>query len=120
MTDTAPESAEAQAPVVQPEPGSRLEDLHSRYAVIKATADAAAKQLKDLTDAIKLELSQAAPEGASSIALTGEAGPPLRLNWVTSWRLDSRKLKAEDPETYVRYAKQSGSWVLKAAGGGSE
>lgn len=100
-------------PQVAGEPGTRLEQLHAAYASAKSEAAAAAEALKTVTDAIKLELTQAVPD-APSIDLVGEGLPPLRLTYVESWRVDSRKLKAEDPETYVRYAKKSGSWTLKA------
>lgn len=66
-----------------------------------------------ITDAIKLELTQAAPEDRK-IALVGNAGSTLRLTYVESWWIDSRKLKAEDPETYVQYARKSGTWTLRA------
>lgn len=115
MTETP--TTEPQIPTVTAEPGSRLEQLHEAYAGAKAAADETAKQLKAITDAIKLELTQAAPEGTAKVQLTGSA-PPLRLQWVESWRVDARRLKAEDPETYVRYAKKSGTWQLKTGSGG--
>lgn len=115
MTDQ--QTAEPPLHVVQAAQSARLAQLHAAYADAKAANDAAAEQLKAITDAIKLELTQAAPEGYTRIGLDGPDGPPLRLTYAESWRVDSRKLKAEDPETYVRYAKKSGSWTLKAAGG---
>ncbi len=109
-----------EAPVVEPEPlqvtappGSRLEQLHAAYPDAKAAADAAAATLKAITDGIKLELNQAAPE-ERRLELRGPAGPPLRLTYTETWRFDSKTFKAADPETYVRYAKKSGSWTLKA------
>ena len=117
---TEPTAAiEGTGPVlVQPDTGSRLEDLHARYAQLKATADAANEQLKAVTDAIKRELTDAAP-GQPKIELNGPAGPALRLTYSETWRFDSRSFKANDPETYVRYAKKTGSWTLKAATGGT-
>lgn len=103
---------------VEPTPGSRLEQMHAAYADAKAAADDATEKLKAITDAIKLELSQAAPEGATKVDLVGP-GPSLRLSWSETWRFDSRRFKAEDPETYVRYAKKSGAWTLRAAAGGA-
>lgn len=109
-------------PAVEPPPvnveltsGSRLDQLYAAYPEAKAAADAAAARLKDITDGIKLELTAAAPE-ARKIRLAGN-GPALQLAYTETWRLDSRKLKAEDPETYVRYAKQGCSWTLKQVGG---
>lgn len=110
-----------QAPVIEPSPlivesssSDRLSQLHAMYAGVKAKADAAAAELKVVTDAIKLELTTLDPN-ARRFTLTGEDGPALALTYSTSWRLDSKKLKVDDPETYVRYAKQSGSWSLRPA-----
>lgn len=102
------------------ETGSRLAQMHAAYADAKAEVEGAAERLKVITDAIKLELTNAAPDQAR-IELHGP-GPTLRLVYTTSWRVDAKKLKAEAPEIYVRYAKQTGSWTLKAAaaGGASE
>lgn len=96
--------------------GSRLEQLHAAYADAKAHADEAAKRLKLITDAIKNELNTAAPD-SHRVELRGSSGPVLRMSFVESWRLDSTRLKSEHPETWVRYAKKSGSWTLKAVSG---
>lgn len=90
---------------------TRLAQLHASYADAKARADEAGKQLKAITDAIKVELNTAAPE-ETRVELRGEAGPPLALRYTERWTLDSKGLKAADPETYVRYARKSGSWSL--------
>lgn len=115
---TQPTPQDAGPLIVQPDADTRLAQLHAAYSDAKAAADAAEKQLKAITDAIKLELTQAAPEGTTKVDLVGN-GVPLRLSWTESWRLDSRKLKAEDPETYVRYAKKSGAWRLAPVAGGA-
>lgn len=98
-------------------PGTRLEQLQASYADAKAAADEAAERLKGITDGIKAELAAAMPEGAQKVELVGGVGPAMRLTYAESWRVDARKLKAEDPETYVRYAKKTGSWTLRAIGG---
>lgn len=100
------------------EPGTRLEQLHAAHAQAKAAAD-----LRTITDALKAELSAHVPTGPGRACVDlvppdGAGYLPLRLAYVESWRVDSRKLKAEDPETYVRYAKKSGAWVLKTMAGG--
>jgi hypothetical protein len=95
------------------EPGSRLEDLLATYAHLKPQADEIATRLKAVTDAIKAELAAAVP-GAQTIDVAHEAlAAPLRLSYVESWRLDTKRLKAEAPETYVRYAVKGGSWQLR-------
>lgn len=98
-----------------PEPDTRLAQLHAAYTDAKAAAEEANARLKSITDALKAELAGAdngAPEGTRQYDLVGPDGPPLRLTYVESWRIDTNKLKAQDPETYVRYAKKSGSWRL--------
>lgn len=107
---TAPDVKPA---TVRPEPDSRLDQLSAQYDLVKAEAEKAAGALKAVTDAIKLELSQLAPDATSVDLDSDHLARPLRLNAVTSWRVDANKLKAEDPETYVRYAKQSTAWTLK-------
>ncbi|WP_134740021.1 hypothetical protein [Nocardioides sp. 503] len=92
----------------------RLSQLHAAYADKKAAADAAAAELKTITDALKVELTNAAGPAARKIELVGPDGPKLRLSYSETWRFDSKRFKAEDPETYVRYAVQGGSWTLKA------
>ena len=39
----------------------------------------------------------------------------MRLKYTETWRLDTTKLKAEAPETYVKYARKSGSFTLRKA-----
>lgn len=117
-TEQTDQPAVEQPPVaIVPGQGSRLEQLHALYADLKEKADAAAAEFRTVSDAIKAELAQQAP-GHERVELRGEAGPALRLTYTESWRIDSRKLKAEDPVTYASYAKKSSAWVLKAAGGG--
>lgn len=109
--------------VAEPEPvqvtvpqESRLAALHAEYADAKAAADAANERLKGITDAIKLELTTAAPEH-TKIDLPAGAGPALRLTYSERWTLDTRRMKEQDPLTYVRYAKKGGAWTLRAMGG---
>jgi hypothetical protein len=95
---------------VIPPRGSRLEELQARYDDAEAQAKEAAERFEAVKNGIKTELAAMAP-GALVIALAGRV--PLTLSWKTSWRLDSKTLKADDPLTYVRYAKQSGYWELR-------
>lgn len=108
-----PAVVEPPLPVVNYEPGSRLEQLHAAYFAAKAESKDAESKLKAATDALKLELTTAAP-GAPKVGLAGSAGAPLFLSYGETWRFDSKKFKADDPLTYVRYAKKSGSWTLRA------
>jgi hypothetical protein len=94
-------------------PGSRLDDLLSAYAQLKPQADEAATRLKSVTDAIKTELMAAAPEARRVDVDHSALTQPLRLSYVEGWRLDAKRLKGDDPATYVRYATKSGKWDLR-------
>jgi hypothetical protein len=115
---TTQPTAPIETPPVQVKPhgNSRLAQLHALYPDAKAKADAAAEELKAITDGIKAELVNQAPD-APRVDLIGASGPVLELRYVESWRLDAGRMKREDPETYVRFAKQSHSWRLAAAKG---
>lgn len=108
--------------VVKTRKGSRLAALLDAYPAAKAQADEAAAQLKAITDGIKLEASQQA-EGQPNVTIVppgGSQAPTLLLDYRERWSVDSRRLKAEDPETYVRYAKKSGAWYLNIAKSGAD
>lgn len=107
-----------QPPVlVEPPADSRLATFHALYAEAKAEADAANEKLKAITDAIKIELTQVAPE-ERRLELRTNGAPTLRLTYSEAWRVDSSRLKRDAPEVYKTFAKKSGSWKLKAVGGG--
>lgn len=113
---TAPTDAQyLQVPATANE---RLSQLHAAYAEAKAESDAAAERLKVITDGVKHELQQLAP-GEERLALSGPDGPTMTLVRSETWRFDSKRFKADDPENYVRYAKKSESWTLKAVKGGA-
>lgn len=98
---------------VTPEPDSRLAQLAAQYDLAKAEADKAATDLKAITNAIKLELTNAAPGETSIDLVSDDLVNPLRLVAVESWRIDATKLKSERPETYVRYTVKGTSWTLR-------
>lgn len=95
------------------QPGSRLDDLLAAYAELKPKADEAANRLKAVTDAIKSELQTAKPDARRIDVDHAALTQPLRLSYVESWRLDTKRLKAERPETYVTYASKGGKWELR-------
>ncbi|HEY2086401.1 MAG TPA: hypothetical protein VGH54_10315 [Mycobacterium sp.] len=97
---------------ITPAPDSRLEQLVSQYEMAQAEAKKAADDLKAITDAIKLEMTNAAPGETEIDLVSDQLARPLRLSNVTGWRVDAKKLKAEAPEVYVRYAVQTSSWRL--------
>lgn len=111
MADKKPPAA-----VLHVEPGTRLEQLRAEYDEAKA-AEAAAKERADmLTAAIKAEGASVHP-GATVIDIVTPGKPALRMSWRAPWRIDEKRLKAEDPVTYVKYAKQGGYWELRAVAG---
>lgn len=103
---------------VEARAGSKLEQLHARYYALKAERDAAAEAFDAVAAEIKSELgTRAAETDATKVQLISKAGAPLRLTYSESWRVDSTRLKREDPETYVKWAKKSGSWSLTVGKG---
>lgn len=96
----------------------RLSQLHAAYASAKAESDEASARLKLITDGIKSELQTLAP-GEEKLTLSGDDGPTMTLVCTSTARFDSTRFKREHPEEYVRYAKFSDSWTLKAIKGGA-
>lgn len=103
-------------PMIQPEPDSRLEQLAAEYWALKPLADEYAERLETIKNGLKAEMAAAAP-GQSEVLLSCQYLPsPLRLTARSSWRLDTKALKSEAPELYVKYARRSTSWRLELAG----
>lgn len=95
---------------------TRLGGLQDRYAELKAAEDAAKKALKDCTDGIKLEVSTLTGGALRAELAATDTAPALTLTYGERWTLDSKAIKAEDPDTYVKYAKVSGAWTLRQKG----
>jgi len=91
---------------------SRLIELRGRYAAAKQAADAAAETLKTATNKLKSALTEASG-GAYRVTLKVEGFKPLNLTYVESWRINTKRFKAEQPAVYVEYAERSGSWRLE-------
>lgn len=103
-----------QRQLISAQPGSRLEALLASYEAEKAASDEASARFRNVTDAIKAEATHLFP-GATALTLAGGPGMPvLAITWVESWRVDTKAMKESDPLTYVRYAKKSGHWELRA------
>lgn len=112
-----PSSVPAQPPILNYAGGSELEQLHAEYVEAKAAESAAKARAGAVVNRLKVALTQAFPD-AQHMRLAGPGGPTLTLDAVTSWKFNSVKLKAADPELYVRYAYQQTAWVLKTVKGG--
>lgn len=112
----APTNTSPAPHIVVASEGTRLEQLHAQFADAKSAAKEADDRLKAITDGIKAELAAAEP-GQGKVELRSPVGPPLRMTYVESWRMDTKRLKAERPDVYVSYAVQGGSWQLRAVTG---
>lgn len=121
MAQAQPGSAAPPVPQVIPADGSRLGQLLTARAAAVAARDEAQQRLDAVNAGIKTEVAARTPDGARKITIAGSAHwPRMTMTWIRPWRLDSKRLKAEDPVTYARWAKQDpGYWDLRAADGGS-
>lgn len=108
------ETATRNEPVV-PEAGSRLKQLVATYARLKPELEELTERFEAAKASIKAELAEARPGETSVTLIDPLLDRPLRMTHKTSWRIDSKKLKKELPETYVRYAYQSSTWELRAS-----
>ncbi len=106
--------------VVQSADDARLQQLHAAYATAKAAKDEASKRLDAIVAALKVEMTQRAPEGAEKIRLAGDAGPVLALSYSRRTSVNTRKLKRLEPDVWARYAEEGGSWSLRTVEGGEE
>jgi len=105
--------AKPEPPVIRPDVDSRLAQMSAQYDLAKAEVDKATEALKAITDAIKVEMVKAAP-GAHDIRLDAEGlERPLRLLAVTSRRVNSARLKAEQPAIWATYSDESTSFRLE-------
>lgn len=104
---------------VRPEPESRLAHLAARYDDLKARADTAKADLEELTTAIKSEMAAAAGHAAGPTVVldTPDLQRPLRLTAIEKWRIDAKRLRIDDPATYVRWAVKSTELKLERVRG---
>lgn len=119
-TTALPEDQKRAEPLIRtitPMPGSRLDALTQQRDSAKAEADKAREALGAIEDGIKYELARMLRPGETRIELASTAlARPLRLMSVESWRVNATRLKAEEPETYVRFAVKVESWKLAPVG----
>lgn len=87
-------------------------DLSDKAAAMLSALSDIDKQIKDLQDAKKA--AQAAVQAEMQECETGNAAG-YRVTWKTQERVtvDSKRLKAEQPDIYERYSKASTSRVFK-------
>lgn len=94
-------------------PGSRLESLLAAYADLKPQVDALTNRFEGVKTALKLELVSAHPDATQIDVTHPTLAQPLRMRYISRWRLDTERLKRDDPRTYVEYAKPAGRWELR-------
>lgn len=112
----APVEAIPGAPLisVDDDTDAELTALVAEYDRLDAEVKEKVERLESVKTRIKAELAARKP-GESEVLLAAPSvlDKPLRMVWKISWRFDSKKLKAADPHTWVRYAKQGGAWYLE-------
>ena len=103
-----------EAVVLIASPGSRLEELQASFESAKAQFEDAKARFEAVTGALKNELAAAAPQGSTDVLLAAAPGlPQLRMKWLTPYRFDVKRFRAEHPALYVRYEKQGGHFELR-------
>lgn len=101
---------------VKAEPDSRLEQALALYDQFKSQADELESRMKSLKDIIATELLAKAPEGSTRIATDAAAlGLAYSYNWIPRTDLDTKRMKAEAPDVYARFARAGGRWELRKA-----
>lgn len=92
-----------------------LDALYAEYNKLKPTFDELKERFEAVKQAIKVKLTAANP-GQTRIDIDHPAlAAPLKLIYVPRWDLNTKRMKAEDPELYVRYAEKGGRWELRPA-----
>jgi hypothetical protein len=100
------------APLVTAEPDTELAQLAVEYDRLDAEVKAKTADLEALKARLKVALQERHP-GESEVLLTAPGlVKPLKMWFQEKWTLDSKRLKNEAPEVWVRWAKKGGSWYF--------
>ena len=95
----------------EPDDDPELDQLVAEYARLEPLVE----RFGEIKEALKIKLTGLYP-GQKTISYTHPAlTAPMRLVYISRWGLDTGRMKAESPETYARFAKQSGRWELRKA-----
>lgn len=111
---------EPEIPVVALVPGSRGDQLAAKYSQLKPQVDALTKELKEITDAIKVEALMAMTKIGAKDAVDLRAPSlerPLRFSSYEKTTVDGKMLKAAHPAVYLEVSKTSVVWTLRAVSG---
>src|SRR6478735_6386427 len=113
-TYTAPEPPLVESvPAIEATPGSRLDQLTALYAQHKPQLAALEKQVKEITDAIKVvALMEMSRVGATDVVDIRGASldRPLRFYSYDKTTVSGKDLKATHPEVYAEVAKTTTVW----------
>lgn len=102
--------------VTYPDRWVDVKDLRAEYAEAKQAAEAAAERFSAAKAKIRTALSEAT-NGALRSALHVPGFKPLTLTYGERWTVDAKALKAEQPLTYVQYARLGSSWTVAESKG---
>jgi hypothetical protein len=111
---------EPEIPVVALIRGSRGDQLAAKYSQLKPQVDALTKELKEITDAIKVEAELAMTKIGAKGAVDLRAPSlerPLRFSSYEKTTVDGKALKAAHPAIYWEVSKTSVVWTLRAVSG---
>jgi len=106
------------AVLLQADDGSALEELILRYQEARAALDEAQEEVDKIRRVILLRASnEAIAQNATRADIKSRYGNYL-VSWTTRKVVDTKRLKAEKPEVWESYAKETGSWQFRAARNG--
>lgn len=98
---------------VAAEAGSRLAQLHAERATLAPAVKAGTERLKEINDAIKVELVTARPDADEMVLTTPGVEKGLRLYAKATSRFDSTRFKADHPDTHEAYTNRGVAWELR-------
>ncbi len=99
-------------PLVTAAPDTELAQLVAEYDRLDVEVKERTAELESVKARLKVALQEAHP-GQSEVLLTAPGlVKPLKMWFQEKWSLDSKRLKNEAPEIWVRWAKKGGSWYF--------
>lgn len=99
-------------PLVTAAPDTELAQLVAEYDRLDVEVKARSTELESVKARIKVALQEVKP-GESEVLLTAPGlAKPLKMWFQEKWTLDTKRLKNEAPEIWVRWAKKGGSWYF--------
>src|SRR5688500_9861453 len=99
-------------PLVTAAPDTELAPLVAEYDRLDVEVKERTAELESVRARLKVALQEQHP-GQSEVLLTAPGlVKPLKMWFQEKWSLDSKRLKNEAPEIWVRWAKKGGSWYF--------